>query len=102
MNRIKLNKLFSKLEKNRGAQKNFVITGKNLNITINGEIHRIDDQYCFTRCVGKVLIEQEKVGTLLSWRGTHTKYAVKFMVGENVLAEFEIPESAKLRLDDVG
>ena len=102
MSTIKLNKLFSALEKNRGVQKSFVITAKNVNIIINGEIHRVDDHYCFTRGAGKVLVAQEKAGNLLSWRGTYTKYAVKFMVGDLVLAEFDIPESAKLQLDEVG
>lgn len=100
MENIKINKLLSTLEKNRGMQKSFVITAKNLNITIYGEIHRIDDQYCFTRGIGKVVIEEEKIGTMLSWRGTYKKIAVKFMVGENILAEFEIPKNAKLSLDD--
>ncbi len=99
MGNIKLNKLFSMLEKSMGTQKNLVITAKNLNITINGEIHKIDDQYCFTQGVGRVVIEQEKVGTMLSWRGTYKKYSVKFMVGNNILAEFEISGNAKLDLN---
>lgn len=100
MGTVKVNKLLPTLEKNRGTQKSFVITAKNLNITIHGEIHRVDDQYCFTRGVGKVVIEKEKTGTVLSWKGTYKTYTVKFMVGENILAEFEIPKNAKLSLDD--
>ena len=88
-------------EKNRGTSKHFVIATKNLNISINGEIHKIDDQYCFTRGIGKIIIEQEKAGTVLSWKGTYRKYSVKFMVGENVLAEFEIPKEAKLKFGDL-
>jgi hypothetical protein len=101
MGAIKLNKLFSTFDKNKGVQKTFVINAKALNITINGELHKIDDQYyCFTRGAGKVVVEQEKIGTVLSWRGTRKKYSVKFMIGDGVLAEFEIPENAKLRLND--
>ena len=102
MGNVKINKLLPTLEKNRGMKKSFVITAKNLSITISGEIHRIDDQYCFTRGPGKVVIEQEKTGTVLSWKGTHRTYSVRFMVGENVLAEFEVPANAKLHLDDSG
>ena len=100
MGNVKINKLLSTLEKNRGTQKSFVITAKNLSLTIHGEIHRVDDQYCFTRGVGKVVVEQAKAGNMLSWRGTYKIYSVKFMVGETILAEFEIPKNAKLSLDD--
>ena len=102
MSAIKLNKLFATLEKERGAQKSFVITAKNVNITMTGEIHKFDDHYCFTKGAGRVLIEQEKSGSMLTWRGTYKKYMVKFMVGEAVLAEFELPENAKIQLADVG
>ena len=100
MGNVKINKLLSTLEKNRGTQKNFEITAKNLSLTIHGEIHRVDDQYCFTRGIGKVVVEQVKSGNMLSWRGTYKTYSVKFMVGETILAEFEIPKNAKLSLDD--
>jgi hypothetical protein len=102
MGALKLNKLLTTLEKNRGEQKTFVVTSKNLSIAITGEIHKVDSHYCFTKGAGKVLIEPEKVGRILSWRGTYTRYNVKFMVGEAALAEFELPENAKLRLDDVS
>jgi hypothetical protein len=102
MGNVKINKLLPTLEKNRGTQKSFVISTKDLSITIHGEIHRIDDQYCFTRGIGKVVIEQEKSGTLLSWKGTYKTYSVRFMVGETILAEFQIPKNAKLSLDESG
>jgi hypothetical protein len=101
MGKIKIQRLFPTLEHHTGEQKSFVISAKNVNITINGELHKIDNQYySFTRGVGKVVIERQKIGSVLSWRGTYKKYSVKFMVGETVLVEFEIPENAKLRLDE--
>ena len=101
MSTVKPSKLFTAFEKHKGTQKTLAITSKDMNIAITGEIHKIDDQYCITRGAGKVLIEREKTGSLLSWKGTYRKYVVKFVVGNETLAEFEIPEKARLSLDDL-
>ena len=100
MGNIKLQKLFATLESQTGMPKNLTITSKNLTITINGDIHKFDDHYCFTKGAGRIMIEQKKIGRMLSWKGTHKTYVVKFVVGDSVLAEFEIPKNARLELKD--
>jgi hypothetical protein len=100
MGNIKLQKLFATLESQTGMPKNLTITSKNLTITINGDIHKFDDHYCFMKGLGKVLFEHKKTGSMLSWKGTYKAYVVKFVVGDSVLAEFEIPKNAKLELQD--
>lgn len=101
MSTVKPSKLFTAFEKHKGTEKTLSIASKDMTITIRGEIHKIDDQYCITRGAGKVLVESLKAGTVLSWKGTYQKYVVKFMVGNETLAEFEIPKKAKLSLDDI-
>lgn len=99
-NTIKLNKLYTALEKHKGAQKTLMISTKDVDITITGEIHKIDDQYYLSRGAGRVVVEQQKAGRLLSWRGTYKKYVVKFIIGQDILAQFEIPAHAKLSFDN--
>jgi hypothetical protein len=102
MSTVKLNKLFSTFKKKKGTQQTFVISTKDLNITVSGEVHNIDNQYySFTKGVGKVVIEEEKAGSMLSWKGTYKHYMVKFMVGNETLAEFAIPKNAKLTLSNI-
>lgn len=98
---VKLNKLFPTLDNHMGKPKQFEIESKNLDLTITGELHKIDHQYCFTQGDGKVVIEQEKAGSIMTWRGTYKKYVVKFIVGDATLAEFDLPEKAKLKLEDI-
>lgn len=103
MSTVKLNKLFSTFKKNKGTQQSLVISTKDVNVTINGELHNIDNQYySFTKGGGKVVIEEEKTGSVLSWKGTYKQYLVKFMVGSETLAEFAIPKNAKLTLNNIG
>lgn len=102
MSTVKLNKLFSTFKKNKGTQQTFTISTKDLIITVNGELHNIDNQYySFTKGVGKVVIEEEKAGSMLSWKGTFKHYVVKFLVGSETLAEFAIPKNAKLTLNNI-
>ncbi len=102
MSTVKPTKLFTAFEKHKGTEKTLSIAGKDMTVTIAGEIHKLDDQYCITRGTGKVLVEAQKAGSMLSWKGTYQKYVVKFIVGSETLAEFEIPEKAKLSLDDLN
>jgi hypothetical protein len=96
MSTIKLNKLLTTLEQYKGAQQTLLITAKDMEVAVSGEIHRIDDHLCFTKGSGKVVLTQEKAGSLFSWRGTYKTYRIKFMAGQEILAEFIIPEHAKL------
>lgn len=101
MSTVKASKLLAAFEKHKGAEKTLSIASKDMTVAITGEIHKIDDQYCITRGAGKVLVEANKAGSVLSWKGTYQHYTVKFMVGSEVLAEFDIPEKARLSLDDL-
>ncbi len=101
MSTVKPSKLFTAFEKHKGTEKTLSIVSKDMTVAITGEIHKVDDQYCITRGAGKVLVEAQKTGSVLSWKGTYQKYMVKFMVGSETLAEFDIPEKAKLSLDDL-
>lgn len=101
MSTVKLSKLFTAFEKHKGTEKTLSIAHKDMTITVTGEIHKIDGQYCITRGLGKVLVESQKAGKVLSWKGTYQKHIVKFIVGNETLAEFEIPKNAKLSLDDI-
>lgn len=98
---VKQSKLLSEFDKNKGSEKIFVVAAKGMNVKIVGEVHTVDGQYCITQGAGRVVIESQKTGKLLSWKGTYTRYVVKFMVGNATLAEFEIPEKAELSLDDL-
>jgi hypothetical protein len=100
MSTIKLNKLVPTLEKYKGTQQTLLISVKDLEVAVSGEIHRVDDQFCFTKGTGKVVLSEEKAGSLFSWRGTYKTYHIRFMVGQETLAEFIIPEYAKLSFID--
>lgn len=103
MSTVKVSKLSAAFEKHKGTEKTLSIKGKGMTITVTGEIHKMDDQYYFSRGPGRdgrVQVETRKTGSILSWKGTYRQRVVKFIVGNVTLAEFEIPENAKLSLDD--
>ena len=101
MGTVKQSKLFSMFDKYTGSAKTLVIKAKDMHVKITGEIHKIDNEYCIMQGAGRVVIESQKTGNMLSWKGTYTRYVVKFIAGNATLAEFEIPEKATLSLDEI-
>ncbi len=100
MQEVKLSKLNATLDQYAGRQASFKVEHKDVNITITGQLKKNHKQYWFTNDSGKVVIEQKKAGSVMTLKGTYKVFSVKFLVKEQVLAEFEIPaKGGRLQLD---
>jgi len=91
MENVKLSKLAATFDKYAGRQVSFSVEHKERKIKITGQLQKNDKQYWFTNGAGKVTVEQKKAGSMISFKGTYKAFLVKFLVADNVLAEFEIP-----------
>lgn len=97
MEEVKLNKLTATFDKYAGRQANFSIENKEYKIQINGMLQKNDKQYWFTNGAGKVIIEKKTTGSIITLKGTYKVFSVKFLVGDTIMAEFEIPTKGTLR-----
>ncbi len=92
---IKLSKLEVTFDKYAGRQATFISEHKALKLRVTGQLQKNDKQYWFINGAGKVVIERKKAGSLISLKGTYKVISVKFLAGDSVLGEFEVPTKGK-------
>ena len=97
MEEVKLNKLAATFDKYAGRQASFSVEHKEYKVQISGLLQKNDKQYWFTNGTGKVIIEKKTAGSIITLKGTYKVFSVKFLVGDHVMAEFEIPTKGILR-----
>jgi hypothetical protein len=97
MEDVKLNKLTTTFDKYAGRQASFLVEHKELKVSITGQLQKDNKQYWFTNGSGRVVFEKKKVGSAFSLKGTYKVFSVKFLVADQILAEFELPTKGKFR-----
>ncbi|MDY0093315.1 MAG: hypothetical protein RBT80_11515 [Candidatus Vecturithrix sp.] len=97
MEEVKLNKLVPTFDKYAGRQASFSVEHKEYKVHVNGLLQKNDKQYWFTNGAGKVIIEKKTSGSMMTLKGTYHVFSVKFMVGDMMMAEFEIPTKGTFR-----
>ncbi len=95
MERIKLSKLESTFDKYAGRQASFTTNYKTFKLKVTGQLQKNDSQYWFVNGAGKIVVERKTTGSMISLKGTYKVISVKFLSGDSVLAEFEIPAKGK-------
>ena len=97
MERIKLSKMEATFDKYAGRQASFITEHKEFKLKVNGQLQRNDKQYWFVNGTGKIVVERKTSGSMISLKGTYKVISVRFLAGDSVLAEFEIPAKGKFQ-----